>query len=125
MFLLRIKARSQIGRDDRAEIVAAAEQAIADARHEIIHKVAQTARNCAQYVCEDFPATTQAFEDVKRSVRAQQQSVFSREDNETVRKVRLALRRDARLKCFPLERSKSEGGSRAVVLKDELHGAMA
>lgn len=125
MLLLRIKARSQIRRDDRAQIIAAAEEPIADTRNEIIHKVAQAARNCTQYFCEDFPAAAQAFEDVKRSIRAHEEGAFSSQDNEAVGKVRAAVRRDARLKCFPLQRSKSEGGSRAVVLKDELHGAMA
>jgi len=125
LFLLRIKTGAQVRSHDGAEIIAAAEHPVADASHEIIHKVAQTARNYAQHFCESFPTAAQRSQNIKRSVRAHEQGAVSGEDDEAVRQAGETVRRHARLDGFALQWSKPEGTSGAVVFKNELHGAVA
>jgi len=102
-----------------------AEQPIAAASHEIIHKVAQTARKCTQYFREDFPNATEAPQDVKRSVGSQQQGAVSSKHDERVRQFGTPVGRHAGSDGFPLQRRKSEGVSRTVVFQHEFYAAVA
>ena len=123
--MLRIKTRAQVRRHDGAEIIAAAEHPVADASDEVVHKVAQTARNYTQYFCESFPTAAQRSQNIKRSIRAHEQAAVPGEDDEGVREAGPLVGRHESLDGFALQRSKPKGVSGAVVFKNEFHCAVA
>src|SRR5579862_863732 len=84
---LRVEARSQIWRDDGAQLILPPKHPIANASNEIISTVKQTAWDQSQNVRENLPTTAHPSHHVNRVVRAHQQLALSRQHDETVRQV--------------------------------------
>ena len=112
---LWIETGAQVGRDDRAEIVLPAEDAIADARDNIIDRIAQGTWDHTEEGGEKSPAAAEATQNVKEGVRADQQLAATREDYDAIGKGGAFFGRNAGLERGALQRGEAEGGAGAVV----------
>jgi hypothetical protein len=108
---LRIETRTPSRRHDWAQIILTAEHAVADPRDEIVHHVAQRARDQTQNIGQGSPSAAQPPHDVERGIRAREQRSTAGEDNEGVGQAGALLWRQERLYCFALQRREPEGSS--------------
>src|ERR1700727_1938250 len=122
---LWIESRTQIGGYDGAQIVARAEDAIANPRDRIVDRVAQRSRDHSENSSENVPASAEFLEGMQECVRSREEISVGGEHHYAVRQSGASFGWNTRLKCLALQRSKAEGVARAVVLEHEFHGPVA
>src|SRR5580658_1663384 len=108
---LQIKPGTQLGPYDGAQLIARAENAIANPRDRIIDRVAQRARDHSEDSRQSAPAAAEFLEDMQKGVRPREEISVGGEHHHAVRQSGASFRWNPQLKCLPLQRSEAEGVS--------------
>lgn len=114
-----------MGRDERAEVVLAAEDPVSGMGDEIIDGITQEEWGDRGDRCKSAPAATEVAQDIQGGVGADQKASVGGEDDDAVGQAGAALGRYAGLERFALQGRKVEEVAGPIMPYDEFHDAMA
>jgi len=98
----RIESLAQPARDGGAQIVAPPENAVANARDEVIQGIAQRARDDGQEGRGHLPSTAEPPQNMDAGIRADEERSILGLHDQAVGQAGAALRRNPRLECLAL-----------------------
>jgi len=98
---------------------------MANARNELVDHVTQRPRNCGHERRHYLPSSSESPKNMNPGIRAHKQQAGTGLNDYALGQIGALVNRNSRLECLSLQRGKSERLSRAVMLQDKLHPAMA
>ena len=105
-------------------MVAPSEKTMANARDEVVDHITQRPLNYGHERRHYFPSSSQSPKNVNPGIRAHEQRAVTCLYYYALWQIGALVDRNSRLKCFSLQRGKSERRSLAVMLQDKLHPAI-
>lgn len=109
-----VEAGAEIGRSNGANILALAENAVANARDKIVNGIANRSRNNGNRSSDDSPEPTEPAKNANDAIGANEQPAVIREHNQAIGKTAAPIGRYERFERGPLQRRVAKFISGAV-----------
>lgn len=120
-----VKASAQLGWRDGANIVEPAEYPVADAYNEIVHTIANRARNDGSCNSDEFPKAAKTAKHMNHAVGPNQKPVIACEHDHAVRQCCATLYGHNRFESGTVQRRESKFDACAVSLDHKPNKALA